>query len=87
MTDLHLLNMKDWGSEATRKGFGRGLVQAGEQNDQVVALCADLTGSVQMELFAEKFPDRFVEVGVSIARLKRIKCVQHFTKLTLKLTT
>jgi len=65
MTDLHLLDIKDWGSEATRKGFGRGLVQAGEFNDQVVALCADLTGSVQMAPFAEKFPERFVEVGIA----------------------
>lgn len=65
MIDLHLLDMKDWGSEATRKGFGRGLVVAGEQNDQVVALCADLTGSTQIDLFAEKFPDRFVQVGIA----------------------
>jgi transketolase len=65
MTDLHLLDMKDWGSEATRKGFGRGLVRAGELNDQVVALCADLTGSTQIEPFALKFPERFIEVGIA----------------------
>ena len=65
MKDLFLLDHKDWGSEATRKGFGRGLVMAGDNNDQVVALCADLTGSVQMEPFAEKFPERFVEVGIA----------------------
>ncbi len=65
MTDLHLLDHKDWGSEPTRKGFGRGLVQAGEENEQVVALCADLTGSVQIEPFAKKFPERFVEVGIA----------------------
>lgn len=65
MTDLHLLPIDDWGSEATRKGFGRGLVKAGEENEQVVALCADLTGSVQIEPFAQKFPDRFVEVGIA----------------------
>ena len=64
-TNLHLLDHKDWGSEPTRKGFGRGLVIAGEQNDQVVALCADLTGSVQIEPFAKKFPERFVEVGIA----------------------
>ena len=40
-----------------RKGFGQGLVIAGEQNKNVVALCADLTESTQMNLFAEKFPD------------------------------
>lgn len=65
MSDLHLLDEKDWGSEPTRKGFGRGLVKAGEQNDQVVALCADLTGSTQIEPFAVKFPDRFIEVGIA----------------------
>ena len=65
MSNLHLLDIKDWGSEATRKGFGRGLVKAGEMNDQVVALCADLTGSVQIAPFAEKFPDRYVQVGVA----------------------
>lgn len=65
MRDLFLLDIKDWGSEATRKGFGRGLVKAGELNDQVVALCADLTGSTQIEAFAEKFPERFVQVGIA----------------------
>jgi len=65
MTDLHLLDIKDWGSEPTRKGFGRGLVKAGEKNSQVVALCADLTGSTQIEPFALAFPDRFIEVGIA----------------------
>ncbi|MFA6094864.1 MAG: transketolase C-terminal domain-containing protein [Candidatus Paceibacterota bacterium] len=48
-----------------RAGFGGGLVLAGEKNKDVVALCADLRESVQMEKFAEKFPGRFVEVGVA----------------------
>lgn len=64
MTGLHLLDMKDWGSEPTRKGFGVGLVQAGEEDEQVVALCADLTDSTQIAPFAEKFPERFIEVGI-----------------------
>lgn len=51
--------------EATRTGFGRGLKLAGEQNPNVVALCADLTDSTQMSLFAETFPDRFIEVGIA----------------------
>jgi len=62
---LHLLEMKDWGSEPNRKGFGRGLVKAGDINDQVVALCADLTDSVQISPFAEKYPERYVQVGVA----------------------
>lgn len=65
MVDLHLLDENQWGSEPTRKGFGKGLVRAGEENDQVVALCADLTGSTQMEPFALKFPERFIEVGIA----------------------
>jgi transketolase len=48
-----------------RKGFGQGLVVAGEQNKNVVALCADLTESTQMHLFAEKFPERFIEMGIA----------------------
>jgi transketolase len=48
-----------------RKGFGEGLVLAGEQDKNVVALCADLTESTQMLKFKEKFPDRFVEIGVA----------------------
>ncbi|MEX2029004.1 MAG: transketolase C-terminal domain-containing protein [Candidatus Paceibacterota bacterium] len=49
----------------TRKGFGQGLLQAGEQNENVVGLCADLTESTMMNLFADKFPKRFVQVGVA----------------------
>ena len=48
-----------------RKGFGQGLLLAGEQDKNVVALCADLTESTQMIFFKEKFPERFVEIGVA----------------------
>lgn len=51
--------------EPTRAGFGRGLKKAGEANDQVVALCADLTESTQMHHFKEAFPERFIEIGVA----------------------
>lgn len=51
--------------EPTRAGFGRGLKRAGELDDRVVALCADLTESTQMSHFRQAFPDRFVEVGVA----------------------
>ena len=51
--------------EPIRAGFGRGLVKAGEIDERVVALCADLTESVQMHHFAEKFPKRFIEMGVA----------------------
>lgn len=51
--------------EPTRAGFGRGLRAAGEANPNVVGLCADLVESVQMHLFAEAFPDRYLEVGIA----------------------
>jgi transketolase len=51
--------------ESIRKGFGRGLVEAGKQNPAVVAACADLTDSTQMALFKDSFPDRFIGVGVA----------------------
>lgn len=52
-------------SEPIRRGFGRGLKVAGENNDQIVALCADLTESTQMHLFKEAFPSRFTEIGIA----------------------
>jgi transketolase len=50
---------------ATREGFGRGLLNAGELDSRVVALCADLTESVKMDAFRAKFPHRFFEVGIT----------------------
>ncbi len=66
MSDLHLADLSgDIVNEPIRKGFGRGLKRAGEENENVVALCADLTDSTQMSLFKEAFPHRFVEVGIA----------------------
>lgn len=59
------LSLKNLVQEATRKGFGRGLLKAGQENENVVAACADLTESTQMHLFKEAFPERFVEIGVA----------------------
>ncbi len=66
--DLYLnLNLFDAGAErkTMREGFGQGLLEAGEQNPNIVALAADLRDSVSMTKFAQKFPDRFFEVGVA----------------------
>lgn len=52
-------------NEPTRAGFGRGLKAAGEANEQIVALCADLTESTQMAKFAEACPERFIEMGIA----------------------
>lgn len=56
---------KDVEQVPIRKGFGQGLLAAGEKNKNVVGLCADLTESTQMHLFKEKFPNRFIEIGVA----------------------
>ena len=55
----------DVAQEPIRAGFGRGLKAAGEANEKIVALCADLTDSTQMSKFKEAFPERFVEIGVA----------------------
>lgn len=67
MKDLHLadIHAKDLKLEPIRKGFGRGLLEAGKLDENVVAACADLTDSTQMSLFKNEFPERFVEIGVA----------------------
>ncbi|MBI2017997.1 transketolase family protein [Candidatus Daviesbacteria bacterium] len=56
----------------SRNGFGEGLVLAAEENEAVVGLCADLTESTRMQKFAEKFPQRFIEVGVAEQNLATV---------------
>lgn len=68
MATLHLVEdilAKDIILEPIRKGFGKGLLEAGRRDENVVAACADLTDSTQISLFAKEFPERFVEVGVA----------------------
>ncbi len=48
----------------TRNGYGEGLAQAGEENENVVALCADLSDSTRTKMFTDKFPERFVQIGI-----------------------
>ena len=55
-----------------RQGFGEGLLSAGEKNPQVVGLCADLTESTKMNLFADKFPNRFIQIGVAEQNLASV---------------
>ncbi|MBP8824689.1 MAG: transketolase family protein [Flavobacteriales bacterium] len=64
MTNYPVLDKKD-----TRSGFGEGLLEVGKQDDRVVALCADLTGSLKMDAFAKEFPDRFFQTGVAEANM------------------
>ena len=56
---------KDIEQIPTRNGYGEGLVAAGEKDERVVVLCADLTDSTRSSYFKEKFPERFIEVGVA----------------------
>jgi transketolase len=57
------------GSKDTRSGFGAGLAELGKSNEHVVALCADLTGSLKMNAFADAHPDRFFQVGIAEANM------------------
>lgn len=61
--------MKNTGNKDTRSGFGAGLYELGSQNPAVVALCADLTGSLKMEKFAEAYPHRFFQCGIAEANM------------------
>ncbi len=56
---------KDVEAVPTRQGYGEGLILAGDKDEKVVVLCADLTESTRSILFKEKFPERFIEVGVA----------------------
>ena len=57
------------GSKDTRSGFGDGLTELGKTNPNVVALCADLTGSLKMDDFKANHPERFFQVGIAEANM------------------
>lgn len=59
-------------SKDTRSGFGAGLLEAGRQNENVVALCADLVGSLKMNDFITAYPDRFFQIGIAEANMMGI---------------
>lgn len=61
----NLLDKKNIQMASTRDGYGKGLVEAAEKDIRVVALCADLTESTRTHWFAQKFPERFVQMGVA----------------------
>ncbi|MEO9531646.1 MAG: transketolase family protein [Crocinitomicaceae bacterium] len=64
MKDIEVIDVKD-----TRSGFGAGLEELGKTNPNVVALCADLTGSLKMNAFQDQNPDRFFQVGIAEANM------------------
>ncbi len=64
MIEIEVLGNKD-----TRSGFGEGLLELAKTNKDVVALCADLTGSLKMDAFQKEVPDRFFQVGIAEANM------------------
>ena len=60
------------GNNDTRSGFGAGLLEIGRNNKNIVALCADLTGSLKMNEFKNEFPERFFQVGIAEANMMGI---------------
>ncbi len=76
LNQLQKLNPHLWERDVEqvpiRKGFGDGLVIAGEANPDVVGLCSDLTESTRMDGFQKKFPDRFIEVGIAEQNLAAV---------------
>src|SRR6187431_3373821 len=67
MTKFTFTEKKD-----TRSGFGSGLHELGKKNDQVVALCSDLIGSLKMNDFIKAFPERFFQIGIAEANMMGI---------------
>jgi transketolase len=67
MIDITAIDKKD-----TRSGFGAGLLELGKKNKNVVALCADLTGSLKMDAFQKEFPERFFQIGIAEANMMGI---------------
>ena len=67
MTKFTFTDKKD-----TRSGFGAGLLELGRKNENVVGLCADLTGSLKMDAFQKEFPHRFFQVGIAEANMMGI---------------
>jgi transketolase len=57
---------------STRLGFGKGLLKIGEENENIIVLCADLTESTKVDLFAERFPERFIDLGVAEQNLATV---------------
>src|SRR3989338_2501965 len=68
----NILDLKSLEQKPTREGFGLGMVQAADENPNVVGLCADLTESTRMEIFSKKYPARFVEMGVAEQNLASV---------------
>ena len=71
LVDFRIIMKKytNTGSKDTRSGFGAGLTELGQKNENVVALCADLIGSLKMDDFKKNHPERFFQVGIAEANM------------------
>ena len=70
--EIHMKKYIDTGKKDTRSGFGAGLTELGKSNENVVALCADLIGSLKMNDFQNNHPERFYQVGIAEANMMGI---------------
>jgi len=70
--NIYLGKYASAGKKDTRSGFGAALLELGKKNPNVVALCADLTGSLKMDAFQKAFPERFFQVGIAEANMMGI---------------
>jgi transketolase len=66
---MALKDIEVTGNNDTRSGFGAGLLELGDTNPNVVGLCADLTGSLKMDAFQKKYPERFFQIGIAEANM------------------
>ena len=66
------MNYINQGNKDTRSGFGEGLYELGKMNQNVVALCADLIGSLKMQKFIDEYPNRFFQIGIAEANMMGI---------------
>lgn len=69
---MALKDIVSTGKKSTRDGFGAGLHEVGKTNKNVVALCADLVGSLKMQAFIKENPERFIQVGIAEANMMGI---------------
>lgn len=69
---MNIDNIISTGKTATRNGYGDGLYEVAQKNDQVIGLVADLLGSLKMQKFIEAFPERFIQVGIAEANMMGI---------------
>ncbi|MFH1404638.1 MAG: transketolase C-terminal domain-containing protein [Patescibacteria group bacterium] len=77
-----LFDEKALEKKATRDGYGQGLVEAGRENKNIVVLCTDVTDATRSNLFKEKYPDRFIQMGVSEQSLASIAAGMALTGKT-----